>query len=1298
MLPRTLARSVLLLLALMIVASSSISSAAPATAADIVVNDFNDDEDSGDGLCTLREALHAANRKARSGLRTGECAAGALRTVIRFSITEPIVLSQPLPAIESDVTLLGDWQSDAAEGQPVTISGGGFHRIMTVRLGTVRIRSIHFIGGVARGGDGGEGRGGAGGGGGGAGLGGALYIAGGTVTIENARFTDNHAYGGNGGNAINIGSSGWGGGGGGGMTRSGEWSLPAKGGDGGGTTVFSDDSTAVTPGGVPGENGQNAQDGFGGGGAGPNGFGRGGFGGSGGGGGGASSGSSGNGYAGAGGFGGGGGGSSLATVDSEETGANGGGENGGGGGFASLPTQGGGGGGGAGLGGAIFIQTGSHTIINSTFGGNSTAGGKGGTGSSQAGGGGGAEGGAIFLVRSTRLYSMSEKPLFPTLNSPDDIDGPGQFKKQTVVSISAVQNPSIAGTPGTFRITRLGPIDSDLTVTLKTSGTARSPYDYTIENPGNLSEVTIKKGFRSAEVTIYPVLNNLESVGRILTLELIGQQAYSLDTFPQAILTITSLPPPAWLVLLYVSADDALPQPAYSDTLAVSLNEPARDLLKRLSSPSMEGNTNVRVVILFDGNDTEHDSRVLVLNPGMSGKFVDMTASVPGSGYWPGFAYDAEQDRAEVDSGRVETLQGFISWSRQTYPDYKHSMLSIIDHGGGWAPDLNLQVEQPKISRLHLAGDGRGLSIDAKSGHSLSTLNTGQIFEGLGSLGQFDLIFFDACLMAMVESAYEIQPYTRYFVAGQNLLWAELPYERYLGKITQNTTPEQFAANLVADYGKTLSEPYAIAAVEMAQLPVLRARIAEFAQALLNHLTLNPGAAGDIRDAYLEAQKFDYDVSMSIDDATDAYVDIRSIAVRIKTKDFPQPIDDAADAVIAALEQAVLAPGPQVKSDEVETDVGTPKWDLSRASGLSIYMPLGERDCRPTVLASRAGANDLCDLPAEPAEEGEARLYEDQFRYYENPEQLAFTRDAKPWSDLLKKLRELLGDQISEPTLNAGERTASPPYLLQTAPVTVTTGTATAGSTEAMLSGVATTGSWDELSFEVTAVPGNYSQPITKTRAIAGTTGVTETQLSALIPDLDPVTTYYYRLVGKRGTRYIPGQELSFTTDYFRVRMPLIRNETRADLEVVSIQVIPSRPRVGQEAEVQITIRNNGPGAVGPAFWVDLYVNPRMDLDLKPNVLWNNVAPFGAAWRVYRIPRGETVILSTKLTGDNLDLAARYSEFSRFSQAGKNQLVVQVDSYQPGGDGGSVDEAREDNNFRSLDIDVVSDQEPVDQR
>jgi uncharacterized repeat protein (TIGR01451 family) len=266
--------------------------------------------------------------------------------------------------------------------------------------GGLTIRNAYIKGFHAKGGNG------AAGGGGGMGAGGAIYLQYGTLIVENSTFDSNAAVGGNGtqgsmGGGGGVGGNGGGpggvspfvgGGGGGGSKGDG-----GSGYGGGGGTVLSGSKGGYLCGGAGGSDGQNGQCAGGGGGGGGSHCclqcaeycnGDGGTGSYGGGGGG----STGNG--GHGGFGGGGG--STGGFGPGGSGGFGGGGGGGadstGGAFGGHADNGHGGGGGA-LGGAIFNDSGSLTIHNSTFYNNSVTRGLAGGGSA---GNGGDAGGAVF--------------------------------------------------------------------------------------------------------------------------------------------------------------------------------------------------------------------------------------------------------------------------------------------------------------------------------------------------------------------------------------------------------------------------------------------------------------------------------------------------------------------------------------------------------------------------------------------------------------------------------------------------------------------------------------------------------------------------------------------------------------------------------------------------------------------------------------------------------------------------------------------------------------------------------------
>src|SRR6266699_3278138 len=72
----------------------------------ITVNSTADVAISNDGLCTLREAITAANTNTASGVTAGECAAGGSGSdTITFTITGTINLASALPDIASDMAI-----------------------------------------------------------------------------------------------------------------------------------------------------------------------------------------------------------------------------------------------------------------------------------------------------------------------------------------------------------------------------------------------------------------------------------------------------------------------------------------------------------------------------------------------------------------------------------------------------------------------------------------------------------------------------------------------------------------------------------------------------------------------------------------------------------------------------------------------------------------------------------------------------------------------------------------------------------------------------------------------------------------------------------------------------------------------------------------------------------------------------------------------------------------------------------------------------------------------------------------
>jgi len=97
----------------------------------IIVNSTLDVADGTDGLCTLREAITAANTDTASGATAGECVAGSNSdsdTITLTGVAGTITLLSALPNITADVSINGPGASQ------LTISGNNNFRVFSLTL------------------------------------------------------------------------------------------------------------------------------------------------------------------------------------------------------------------------------------------------------------------------------------------------------------------------------------------------------------------------------------------------------------------------------------------------------------------------------------------------------------------------------------------------------------------------------------------------------------------------------------------------------------------------------------------------------------------------------------------------------------------------------------------------------------------------------------------------------------------------------------------------------------------------------------------------------------------------------------------------------------------------------------------------------------------------------------------------------------------------------------------------------------------------------------------------------------
>jgi len=149
-------------------------------------------------------------------------------------------------------------------------------------------------------------------------------------------------------------------------------------------------------------------------------------------------------------------------------------------------------------------------------------------------------------------------------------------------------------------------------------------------------------------------------------------------------------------------------------------------------------------------------------------------------------------DLGELNTGDPEVLYDFVNWAMAAYPAKKYFLI-LWDHGDGWHKDgdaaslLEVTHTSPNISEKpmpFLKGSPNSSDMDSylptspfsPSGfkamcwdHSSGgdCLYNWEISSALGNLPNLDILGFDACLMGMIEVAYEMQDEALYMIASE---------------------------------------------------------------------------------------------------------------------------------------------------------------------------------------------------------------------------------------------------------------------------------------------------------------------------------------------------------------------------------------------------------------------------------------------------------------------------------------------------------------------------------------------------
>ena len=139
------------------------------------------------------------------------------------------------------------------------------------------------------------------------------------------------------------------------------------------------------------------------------------------------------------------------------------------------------------------------------------------------------------------------------------------------------------------------------------------------------------------------------------------------------------------------------------------------------------------------------------------------------------------------DMGNWKNVVEFVKWSQGKYPAQRY-VLVIWNHGSGWNKNPS-----------DLAGNG--ISYDDESGNHITT---GQLKQILAETGKVEILAMDACLMQMMEVAYEVRTGADYIVASEETEPGDgYTYNTWLGPLAANPSMTQ------AELSKAMVDSYA---------------------------------------------------------------------------------------------------------------------------------------------------------------------------------------------------------------------------------------------------------------------------------------------------------------------------------------------------------------------------------------------------------------------------------------------------------------------------------------------------------
>ncbi|MCE7908362.1 MAG: hypothetical protein DYH02_08365 [Candidatus Omnitrophica bacterium COP1] len=370
-----------------------------------------------------------------------------------------------------------------------------------------------------------------------------------------------------------------------------------------------------------------------------------------------------------------------------------------------------------------------------------------------------------------------------------------------------------------------------------------------------------------------------------------------------------------WTVMVYIAADNNLDPQAIADIQEME---------------QVGSSDRLRITVFLDRGQGWKTARRALILPRPEADVQSMDPSLPTC-----------EDLGEIDSGSVRTLQDFVGWSLRKYPS-RRTTLILWNHGGGWRSLDCLEIEPDSGVRSMTRSTTMTREI-CSDDTSNSVMYMKDVRESLEQTGiRFDLMCFDACLMGMVEVAYEMKGLAPYVVASEQTIPGQgYDYTPFLRTLAQNPGMDGRALGMeiVDAYARSYSS-----AKDVTLALVDSRGVAQLVENL-NQLVRQTGSGREGERDILEGLTRDDGQRPLAPEIQNAFQEARKGAVPpMGTTDDPYPFYDLG-ALLASLSQSNRIPAGvrtaagQAQRSYEQAIIKNFATQTQSRSGMAIYFP-----------------------------------------------------------------------------------------------------------------------------------------------------------------------------------------------------------------------------------------------------------------------------------------------------------------------------------------------------------------------